>query len=71
MDTVNGRFESSWEITQDAFEVRLHVPANCSARVLMPGEQEQVVAAGLHVFSSPLVAPRDGIPILREVSEGA
>ncbi len=71
LDTVNGRFESSWEITQDAFEVRLHVPANCSARVLMPGEQEQVVAAGLHVFSSPLVAPRDGIPILREVSEGA
>lgn len=71
LDTVNGRFESSWEITDSAFELHVLVPCNCSAVVVMPDDTEHHVAAGRHQFEMPFIDASDGIPILREVSEAS
>jgi alpha-L-rhamnosidase len=68
LDTVNGRFECSWKITESAFELQVLVPCNCSAVVVMPDDTEYQVAAGYHEFLMPLLDAHDGIPILREVS---
>jgi len=69
LDTVNGRYECGWEITDSAFELRVLVPCNCSALVLMPDGTEHVIAAGRHELRMPLIDASDGIPILREVSQ--
>ncbi|MCZ6712136.1 MAG: family 78 glycoside hydrolase catalytic domain [Gammaproteobacteria bacterium] len=69
--TVNGRYESSWEITEVAFELRVLVPCNCSALVIMPDGAEHHVVAGRHEFEMPFTHASDGIPILREVSEAS
>ncbi|MDH3642510.1 MAG: glycoside hydrolase family 78 protein, partial [Gammaproteobacteria bacterium] len=71
IDTVNGHFESSWQITDTAFELEVLVPCNCSAVVVMPDDSEHSVAAGRHRFEMPFVDASDGIPILREVSEAS
>jgi len=66
--TVNGRYESSWRLTEAAFELAVLVPGNCTAEVILPDGTSQMVDAGRHTFSMSFGEAGDGIPILREVS---
>ncbi len=66
--TVNGRYESSWRITEDAFLLTVVVPGNCTAEVILPDGSSRMVDAGRHEFSTPFRESVDGIPVLREVS---
>ncbi len=66
--TQSGCYESSWRITDDALEVRLKVPGNCSADVVLPDGTSHTVDAGIHEFRMPFGEAGDGIPVLREVS---
>jgi alpha-L-rhamnosidase len=74
LDTVHGRYECGWRITADAFELRIRVPGNCGARVILPDGSERMVVAGAHQFSLPHqhlgagTPAADGIPVLRELS---
>ncbi|MEQ8859518.1 MAG: family 78 glycoside hydrolase catalytic domain [Pseudomonadales bacterium] len=79
LDTVHGRYECAWQITDEAFELRVQVPGNGSARVVMPDGGETVVMAGTHGFSTPhdvrdgattMRRPVQDIPVLREYSGG-
>ena len=67
-ETINGRFESSWRITDDAFELEVCVPGNCSAEVVLPDGSASEVGAGQHAFTMAFGEAGDGIPVLREVS---
>jgi alpha-L-rhamnosidase len=71
MDTINGRYESTWELGDQAFVLKVRVPCNCSARVIMPDEAEHHVMAGAHEFTLRFDQAGDGIPILREVSQAS
>jgi alpha-L-rhamnosidase len=71
LDTVNGRYECSWELTEAAFELRLVIPGNCSGLVILPDASERSVESGRHEFRMAYVEPGDGIPILREVSQAS
>jgi alpha-L-rhamnosidase len=66
--TINGCFESSWAITDTAFELKVHVPGNCSAEVVLPDGSATEVGAGDHEFRMAFGEAGDGIPVLREVS---
>ena len=66
--TVNGRYESRWRLTEEAFELAVHVPGNCTAEVVLPDGTSQLLDAGEHALSMPFGEAGDGIPILREVS---
>jgi alpha-L-rhamnosidase len=68
LETANGRYASSWEITDEAFELELLVPGNCSADVVLPDGTRHAVDAGSHHFRMLFDAAGDGIPVLREVS---
>jgi alpha-L-rhamnosidase len=70
LDTINGRYQVSWRITDEAFEITVLVPCNCSADVIMPDDTVHEVVAGEHSFAMPFQHAGDGIPILREVSGG-
>jgi alpha-L-rhamnosidase len=72
LDTVNGRYESAWHIDDRMFRLRVGVPCNCSARVIMPDGTVHDVVAGSHEFAMPLEhldQAADGIPLLRNRSE--
>ncbi len=71
LDTVHGRYESAWEITDDGFVLRVHVPSNCSALIVMPDETEHEVMAGRHEFTQDFLGDSDEIPILREIAEAS
>ncbi len=66
--TQSGRFEASWRISEEAFDIQVLVPGNCSAEVVLPDGTAHAVEAGAHEFSMPFGEAGDGIPILREVS---
>ncbi len=68
LTTVNGRYESSWQLTEDAFELKVLVPANCTAELILPDGTSQLVDAGAHSLRMSFADAGDGIPILREVS---
>ncbi len=68
LSTHNGCFESSWRIADDALEVRVRVPGNCAADVMLPDGTLRPVEAGSHEFRMPFGESGDGIPVLREVS---
>lgn len=68
LTTVNGRYESSWRLTEEAFEIRVRVPGNCSAEVILPDGSSRMIDAGVHDLHMPFGEVGDGIPILREVS---
>ncbi len=75
LDTVHGRYSCEWRIDDEGFHLRVGVPGNCSARVVLPDATEILVVAGRHEFHLPSVGPEaegrhgdDGIPLLREVS---
>jgi alpha-L-rhamnosidase len=72
LDTVNGRYESAWDLDDTMFCLRVSVPCNCSARVILPDGTIHDVVAGRHEFSMPLERlhqAADGIPVLRNLSE--
>ena len=71
LDTVHGRYESAWEITDEGFVLRVHVPSNCSALIIMPDETEHEVVAGRHEFKQDFLGESDEIPILREIAEAS
>ncbi|MEZ5559501.1 MAG: family 78 glycoside hydrolase catalytic domain [Pseudomonadales bacterium] len=71
LDTVHGRYESAWQIDSETFELRVRVPCNCSARVILPDRSEHDVVAGEHHFSMTFAQATDGIPVLREISEAS
>lgn len=66
--TLNGRFESSWQLTEEAFELSVRVPGNCTAEIILPDGTSQLVDAGEHTLSMAFGEAGDGIPVLREVS---
>ena len=66
--TLNGRFESNWQLSEDAFELSVTVPANCTAEVILPDGTSELLDAGRHTLSMSFAEAGDGIPILREVS---
>jgi len=72
LDTVNGRYESAWDLDDRMFRLRVSVPCNGSARVVMPDGAIHEVVAGRHEFVMPLQRvdqAEDGIPVLRDISE--
>ena len=54
LDSVHGRYECAWSITAEGFRLRVRVPGNCSARVILPDGFECLVVAGEHEFHMPL-----------------
>ncbi len=66
--TVNGCYESSWQLTEEAFELAVRVPGNCSAEVILPDGSSHMVDAGHHTLRMSFGEAGDGIPVLREVS---
>ncbi|HEY5647303.1 MAG TPA: family 78 glycoside hydrolase catalytic domain [Pseudomonadales bacterium] len=66
--TENGRFRSAWRITDEAFELTVRVPGNCTADVVLPDGSGGHVDAGEHHFRMGFGEAGDGIPVLREVS---
>lgn len=68
LTTMNGLYESRWRITDEAFEIRVLVPGNCSADVVLPDGTSHAVEAGQHVLGMAFGEAGDGIPVLREVS---
>ena len=57
-----------------AFVLRVSVPCNCRARIVLPDGTVHLVVAGRHEFRLPrdgLQEAADGIPVLREVSEAS
>ena len=75
LDTVHGRYVCAWHIDGENFHLRVTVPGNCSARVILPDGSEQLVVAGEHAFSLPLdgmvleaADTADDIPVLQEVT---
>jgi alpha-L-rhamnosidase len=80
LDTVHGRYECAWNISADGFRLRVRVPANCSARIILPDGFENLVVAGEHEFYMPLdqldvstaiPVPAVQIPVLRSISTGS
>jgi alpha-L-rhamnosidase len=68
LETLNGRYESAWRLTEVAFELSVQVPGNCTAEVILPDGTSRMLDAGTHEFTMPFGEAGDGIPILREVS---
>jgi len=68
--TPMGRFDVSWWIKDDRFEVELLVPPGCEAQVVMPDEIEQTVYSGHHRFMMDFKAGGDGVPTLLELVGG-
>jgi alpha-L-rhamnosidase len=51
LDTVSGRIESSWEITEDAIIYRFKIPANTGAIFFHAGKNEvEHLTSGEYVF---------------------
>lgn len=52
-DSVYGKIESSWEITEDGIKFHFVIPANTSATVTLPGDeyQEMELEAGIYDFT--------------------
>jgi alpha-L-rhamnosidase len=70
LDTVHGRYETSWEIAAGRFTLRVRVPPNCRARVTLPNAEAREVPAGRHEFALVLDdLAADGIPVLSETMD--
>ncbi|MFU8817566.1 MAG: family 78 glycoside hydrolase catalytic domain [Pseudomonadales bacterium] len=81
-DSVHGRYECAWSISADGFRLRVRVPGNCSARVILPDGFECLVVAGEHEFHTPLDRldglarsgfkwPAEPMPLVRQISGGS
>jgi alpha-L-rhamnosidase len=70
LDSVHGRYEVNWEISNGRFTLSVRVPPNCSAMIMLPDGRAHDVAAGWHEFKLAYGAPADAaIPVLSEVTE--
>ncbi len=70
LDSVHGRYEVNWEISNGRFTLSVRVPPNCSAMILLPDGRTHDVAAGWHEFKVAYGAAADAaIPVLSEVTE--
>ena len=70
LDSVHGRYEVTWEIGDGRFTLKVRIPPNCSAKVILPNDETHDVVAGRHEFRIPMGTPADdGIPILSEITE--
>ncbi len=49
-NSAYGRVESAWRRTKDGFSYTISIPANCSATVILPGQQPRNLAAGKYSF---------------------
>ena len=54
--TLYGEIRVSWQRTEGEFNLQVTVPANCTAEVWLPGEEQcaGVVKSGTHTFTLPL-----------------
>ncbi len=39
LDSVHGRYEVSWEIANGRFTLKVRIPPNCSAKVILPNDE--------------------------------
>ena len=70
LDSVHGRYEVSWDLSNGRFTLKLRIPPNCSALVILPDGKSHEVVAGRHEFRIPFGVPADdGIPVLSEITE--
>jgi alpha-L-rhamnosidase len=66
-DSPYGRFGLQWEVSGLFLRLRLQVPANTTATLVLPGQGPQRFEAGEHSLSLSLGPPGDdGIPVLEE-----
>lgn len=78
LDTVHGRYECAWRVDGDAFHLNVRVPANGSARIILPDGSASLVDAGRHTFdvhladqaASAAADEAPAIPVLHEISGG-
>ena len=49
-DSVRGKISASWSRTGSEITYTIDVPDNCTAEVLLPGQESTKVQAGRHVF---------------------
>lgn len=54
LDSVVGRIESVWAIEGDKVTYTMKIPEGIAASVVLPGEKEQAIPAGEHVFTQAL-----------------
>jgi alpha-L-rhamnosidase len=72
LDTMYGRFETSWELTASRFRLKVTVPPNCRATVVLPDGEIKNVVAGRHEFGLAVGEGEDtGPAILHELSQVA
>jgi alpha-L-rhamnosidase len=70
LDSMHGRYEVNWQISGGRFVLRIRIPPNCSAKVILPDGETHDVVAGRHQFTVTLDAVADdGIPVLSEITE--
>jgi len=50
LDTIHGRYETAWKLSEGSFDLDLRVPPNCSAGVRLPDGSAHEVAAGEHHY---------------------
>ncbi len=69
LDSMHGRYEVAWQIAGGMFRLKVRIPPNCRARVVLPDGDSTEVVAGRHEFSLPLsTLADDGIPVLSDVT---
>ena len=52
-NSIYGKIESAWEMTEEGIEFRFVIPANTSATVTLPSEEyvAMELEAGVHTFT--------------------
>ncbi len=67
LDSVHGRYEVTWEIGKGRFLLKVRIPPNCSAKVILPNGASHEAVAGRHQFDIEMgELADDGIPVLSE-----
>ena len=70
LDTVHGRYDVSWELIGGEFRLKVRIPPNCRASVVLPNGESRELPAGRHELSVGLFdLADDGIPVLNKVSD--
>ena len=57
--TPHGRVAVAWRIEDDRLHVEVQVPEGVDAIVRLPGQDEQTVTGGSHVFDVAAAAPAE------------
>ena len=70
LDSVHGRYEVDWEINGGRFVLRVCIPPNCSARVVLPDGATHELVGGRHQFAVVVdESADDGIPVLSAITD--